>query len=260
MYLYLGNNPRSLYLVTSTHDERHGCPRKALVFRAGEGQSKAIVEFLPKDQVNLSKCVKLTNRIVKGCLGLISVDNGLPPSMACKSANVTHSLPLDLFLAIITSATEVGNTRPSATNPEIVARIHEVCFYSLTSPTWDDLSTQDPQLSPDLVESAFQRDIYPQSPTPSQVFEHPCMPLTKILSSGSFYYAIESQWDLSSRLPIRLARGPNYSKETLIFDERFVWNEYIIRSLLDFRERLEAQDREDLDRCRFIVSSLSFTL
>ena len=78
MHLYLENNPRSLYLVTSTQDERHGCPKKALVFRAGEGQSKAIVEFLPKDQVNFSKCIKLTNRIVKGCLGLISVDNGLP--------------------------------------------------------------------------------------------------------------------------------------------------------------------------------------
>ena len=259
MYLYLGNNPRTLYLVTSTHDERHGCPRRALVFRAGEGQSKAIVEFLSKDQVNISKCVKLTNRIVKGCLGLISVDNGLPPLTACRSSNATQSFPLDLFLAIITSATEVGNTRPSATNPENVARIHEVCFYSLTSPTWDDLSTHDPQLSPDIVESTFQKDSYAQ-PTPSQVFEHPCMPLTKILSSGSFYYAIESQWDLSSRLPVRLARDPNYSKETLIFDERFVWNEYIIRSLLDFRERLEAQDREDLDRCRFIVSSLSFTI
>ena len=80
------------------------------------------------------------------------------------------------------------------------------------------------------------------------------MPLTKILSSGSFYYAVESQWDLSSRLPIRLARDPTYSKETLTFDERFVWNEYIIRSLLDFRERLELQEREDLDRCQFIVS------
>lgn len=79
MYLYLQNNPRTLYLVTSTHDERHGCPRKVLVFRAGEGRSKAIVEFLSKDQVNLSKCVKLTNRVVKGCLGLISVDNGLSP-------------------------------------------------------------------------------------------------------------------------------------------------------------------------------------
>ena len=253
MYLYLGNNPRSLYLVTSSHDERHGCPRKTLVFRAGEGQSKAIVEFLPKNQVDLSNCLKLTNRIVKGCLGLISVDNGLLIDL-CRSSNLLIRF-LDLFLAVITSATEVGNTRPSARNPEIVARIHEVSFYSLTSPLWDDLSTQDPQLSPDITESTF-RDSLAQPTPPSQVFEHPCMPLTKILSSGSFYYAINSQWDLSSRLAVRLAREPNTSKEALTFDERFVWNEYIIRSLLDFRERLEAQDREDLDRCQFIVSFL----
>ena len=175
-------------------------------------------------------------------------------SVHCKIFELAHSLPLDLFLAIITGATQVGNTRPSAANPENVARIHEVCFYSLTSPTWDDLSTHDP---PDVPESTL-RDSYTQpTPHPSQLLEHPCMPLTKILSSGSFYYAIESQWDLSSRLPIRLARDPNYSKETLTFDGRFVWNEYIIRSLLDFRERLELQDREDLDRCQFIVSSLS---
>ena len=79
------------------------------------------------------------------------------------------------------------------------------------------------------------------------------MPLTKILSSGSFYYAIETQWDLSSRLSVRLARAANTSKDELVFDERFVWNEYIIRSLLDFRERLDGHEREDLDRCQFIV-------
>lgn len=77
MYLYLGNNPRTLYLVTSSHDERLGRPSRALVFRVGEGQSKAIVEFLHKDQVDLQNLVKLTTRVVKGCLGLISVENGL---------------------------------------------------------------------------------------------------------------------------------------------------------------------------------------
>jgi hypothetical protein len=76
MYLYLGNNPRSLYLVTSSHDERLGRPKRALVFRLGEGQAKAIVEFLHHDQINTSDFVKLTSRVVKGCIGLISVDNG----------------------------------------------------------------------------------------------------------------------------------------------------------------------------------------
>lgn len=77
MYLYLGNNPRSLYLVTSSYDEQLGRPQRALVFRAGEGPAKAIVELLHKDQVDLQSLVKLTSRIVKGCLGLISIDNGV---------------------------------------------------------------------------------------------------------------------------------------------------------------------------------------
>ena len=157
----------------------------------------------------------------------------------------------DVFLAVITSATEVGNTRPSGTHPESVARIHEVSFYSLTSSTWDDLTAaSEPSLDPDSVDASF-REGY--GPSPTQVFEHPCMPLTKILSSGSFYYAIESQWDLSSRLATRLSRQSNSPTESLTFDERFVWNEYIIRSLIDFRERLDPLERHDLDRCQFIV-------
>lgn len=162
-----------------------------------------------------------------------------------------------MFLAVITSATEVGNTRPSGTKPESVARIHEVSFYSLTSSTWDDLSaaTVDPSLGPEPAEPAY-RDTYGQ-PTQT-VFEHPCMPLTKILSSGSFYYAVESQWDLSSRLAVRLSRDPKATNETLTFDERFVWNEYIIRSLLDFRERLDPHERDELDRCQFIVRAFYY--
>jgi hypothetical protein len=79
------------------------------------------------------------------------------------------------------------------------------------------------------------------------------MPLTKILSSGSFYYALDSPWDLSSRLAVRLSRDTTSTKDIGTFDERFVWNEYIVRSLLDFRERLDTNEREELDSCQFIV-------
>ena len=126
----------------------------------------------------------------------------------------------------------------------------------MTSATWDDLSAAatDPGLSSDL-ESNYRE---PYSQTPPTVFEHPCSPLTKILSSGTFYYAIESNWDLSSRLAVRLARDSKRSPETLTFDERFVWNEYIIRSLIDFRERLDPYERDEMDRCQFIVREISF--
>jgi hypothetical protein len=155
----------------------------------------------------------------------------------------------------VTSATEVGNTRPSGKKMESVARIHEVSFYSLTSSTWDDLAAvSEGLIGPDghSVDPINKETYAPPGATPP-VFEHPCMPLTKILSSGSFYYALDSPWDLSSRLAVRLSRDPTSARDIGTFDERFVWNEYIVRSLLDFRERLEAHEREDLDSCQFIV-------
>lgn len=161
---------------------------------------------------------------------------------------------------MVTSATEVGNTRPSGSTPESVARIHEVGFFSLTSSTWDDLSgTTEVATTPDNIDFSMMRDNYAQTNSATPVFEHPCMPLSKILSSGSFYYAFESHWDLSSRLAVGLSRERGSSKDAATFDERFVWNEYIVRSLLDFRDRLDAHEREDLDRCKFIVHLFTFS-
>ncbi|KAG8218684.1 DNase I-like protein [Butyriboletus roseoflavus] len=100
------------------------------------------------------------------------------------------------------------------------------------------------------------REAYLQTLNSNAVFEHPCMPLTKILSSGSFYYALDSPWDLSTRLAVRLSRDSRIQYDIGVFDERFVWNEYIIRSLLDFREKLDPHERQDLDRCQFIVLAI----
>ena len=159
---------------------------------------------------------------------------------------------VDIFVAVVTSATEVGNTRPSGSTPESVARIHEVCFYSLTSPAWDDfLAPVDPNLNrPDNLET---RDV--TSSTPPLAPVHPCLPLTKLLASGSFYYSLNPNWDISSRLAVRLSRQRS-TRDVEAFDDRFVWNEQIIRGLLDFRERLDPDERADLDACQFLVRFL----
>ena len=102
---------------------------------------------------------------------------------------------------------------------------------------------------------ALLRDSYSGQNLPNPAFEHPCMPLTKIISAGTFYYALEPYWDLSSRLSQRVTRDDQGSRDMGHYDERFIWNEYIVRSLLDFRERLDPLERCDLDRCQFIVSS-----
>lgn len=235
MHLYLGQNPRTIYLVAGPQDERQGKPSKALVFRAAEAnEAQVTVEFLLRKEVQLGNTVPLTNRVVKGCLGLISVDS-------------------DTFLAVVTSATELGNTRPAVSSPECVGKIHEVLFFCLTSSTWDDFSgSSDTLLNPDMADNMMSRDNYAGNNTQS-VFEHPCLPLTKILSSGSFYYALHPHWDISSRLATRLTRDRHSKTDLSTFDPRFIWNEYIVRSLLDFRERLDPLEREDLDKCQFIV-------
>jgi SacI homology domain len=137
-----------------------------------------------------------------------------------------------------------------------VAKIHEVGFYSLNTSTWDDYaSANDGPVTPDAIDASF-RDTYISQPANGVPYEHPCLPLGKILSSGTFYYATDSPWDLSTRLAVRLSRksrDPNALHDSGQFDERFVWNEYIIRSLLDFRARLSEHERDDLDRCGFLV-------
>ena len=82
MHLYLTESPtRTLYLVTSSQEESQGRPSRVLVFRTAEGKTaeQAIVEFLPKTEVDLTNAIKLSSRVIKGCLGLISVAGGTRP-------------------------------------------------------------------------------------------------------------------------------------------------------------------------------------
>jgi hypothetical protein len=99
MHLYLGENPRTLYLATSQQDEKLGRPQRVLVFRVSPSNpSQAVVEFLHKDQADLSSAVLITNRAVKGCMGIISVGRGEPVALASdpSSANFTRRTWRDL--------------------------------------------------------------------------------------------------------------------------------------------------------------------
>ena len=141
---------------------------------------------------------------------------------------------------------------------EAVACLHEVGFYSLTSSTWDELGLgSEASLHYDYAADTTNdfNDNYGHSNSPSAPdVEHPCLPLTKILSSGSFYYAVKPQWDISTRLSLRLRRGANSSRDISMYDERFVWNQYIVQCLIDLREKLDPEEKDDMDRCQFIVS------
>jgi hypothetical protein len=85
----------------------------------------------------------------------------------------------DIFLALATSVTDVGNTRLGAATPEHVAKIDEIAFYSLTSATWDDLqAAADALPSPSSTEYADAGGSGAYAAPPP--FEHPCSPLAKV--------------------------------------------------------------------------------
>ncbi|KAL5530111.1 SYJ1 [Sanghuangporus sanghuang] len=242
MYLYLKYDTRghrSLALCTSTEEERAGSPSRALVFRSMENDvAKVMVEFLPLAELDLTGAVRLTMRRVKGCLGIINVGD-------------------DAFLAVILAAIEVGNMRPSAAAPESVGRIADVGFFSLNSSTWDTISGgADASMSNGGDQDEYNpRDAYSYN-NPQPIYEHPCASLMKILSTGTFYYALAPQWDISSRLSKRISKGKQLGSETISYDERFLWNEYLVRCLLDFREKLDPLERQELDQCQFIVLAI----
>lgn len=246
MHLYLRDAPqRALILVTSSDDEiRSKRPRRALVFRAGEGakaSSQAIVEFIRKDEADINGAIRLTPQEVMGCLGLISVGG-------------------ELFLAVVTSAIVIGNLTPNADNEEQVSKINEVAFFSLNSNTYDDLSlASDAPSSPTAgsyeMSDVYERDSFGhQMQTTQPVYEHPCSALSKIMSSGTFYYASNGRWDVSTRLQVRMKREATHDQS--VFDPRFVWNEYIAGSLTDFRARLDQSERDELDTCHFIILAI----
>jgi hypothetical protein len=143
---------------------------------------------------------------------------------------------LELFLAVVTSTTVIGNLTPRTDNPEQVSKINEVAFFSLNSNTFDDLSlASDAPTSPTAgsyeMSDTYERDSFGhQMQTTQPMYVHPCAALSKIMSSGTFYYASNGKWDISTRLQVRTKRQAMTPHDQSIFDPRFVWNEYIARS------------------------------
>lgn len=98
--------------------------------------------------------------------------------------------------------------------------------------------------------------------------------MKKLLSSGSFYFSKGREFDLSSRVDEQTTRKADFDneeetpeaddkdqddeeefKDDLVYDERFVWNSYLVEPILHFRSRLLGQERKKLDREGMIVSA-----
>lgn len=252
--------------------------------------SRAVVEAVAAKDVPPTQTMKRLAPKAHGCLGLINVGSGeslFPFPFARWNEQVllrtSDHTPTssDLFVAIVISAVGVGEIRPG----EAVSKIVSVSFFCLNRSSWDD----DNALN--LVDEDGSGPLDPQGlPPPSQdlsaspsapILEHPCTSIKKLLGTGTFYYAKDGAFDLSRRLEKRIAgttkarrRPPpppsgqaaaelsaTSPKQTSVadpwkYDDRFVWNSYMLEPLLEFRSRLETPERQALDAEGFFVLAI----
>ncbi|UZJ55421.1 hypothetical protein CBS101457_004741 [Exobasidium rhododendri] len=280
MQVYLRESPRSIFLLNSANPSGRdseksplqvGCTA-LLVTTAGQASvsssdtsQRAVVEAIRASDVPpLNTLQRLSNRAY-GCLGLINVGS-------------------DLFVAIVTMASAVGSIRPG----EVVMRISAVSFYCISRAFWDEGVTGDDgmgmggPLDPQGPMALPHEAGYNSNAQSVNIVEHPCASIRKLLGTGSFYFAQDSNFDLSRRFEKRIKERPPVRRKpprpptaaavrqedereevsssaqvsAMHYDSRFVWNSYMLDPLLEFRDRMERIDREALDREKLFILAI----
>jgi len=90
--------------------------------------------------------------------------------------------------------------------------------------------------------------------------------MRKILSNGHFYFS-SGNYDISTRLEERLRRRDEETTEedadddlgghrSSSYDSRFVWNSFLMDSLLDFRSNLSHEEKQAFDGAAFVVTAI----
>ena len=139
----------------------------------------------------------LESRSIYGILGFVQIESGVFLEMWINCQ--------DIFLGVVTQVQHVGRVLKANVN-----RVSQVGFYSLLSPKYDHFA----ELTSDNSDPPLL---------------HPCAPLIKLLTSGSFYFS--NQLDLTRSLQT-MALG-QYSTDT--GDAHFIWNQAMLSDLLKVR-------------------------
>lgn len=220
-HLLLREFPRALALRPTVLEE---APSGVLVFEEYAGSNnRAVAKLFAPSEFEDSQWRILNSRPVFGCLGLITIQS-------------------ECFVAIVTDCVSVGRIRAG----EEVYKIQSVSFYSLSSNRYDDLVDFPGK------DSWENDDNWGDSPTNgAATLQHPCAQLQKLFSIGNFYFTPD--FDLTKTVQARTSVA---SLGVHSFDEHFLWNQFLISGLLDFRSKLERKKQMDLDRGGFLVFAI----
>lgn len=175
---------------------------------------------------------------------------------------------IDIFLTVITSSSTLGSNSQSfkgAVGNALISVIRSVEFVCLDSNIFDTLSTS----SLDAATDSYD-DVTSVSRAATEAMEYPYAGVRRILSNGHFYFSSTGNGgtDISTRLEKRLEREgiksqgksnqlEDSTEETQEeFDPRFLWNGFLISSLLAFRASCTPSMRSAFDRQSFIALAI----
>ncbi|KAJ3380706.1 inositol polyphosphate 5-phosphatase [Lobulomyces angularis] len=200
----------------SKHYVRYQNPR-SIVLKSKKSTSSLVVEkiganvilnYTKNTEIKWNEYTPLIQRDVYGTLGLIQINN-------------------DVFFSIITQIEKIAEFENNST----VYRILKLSFFSCISNKYDNLSDFTENLLSDQQQS---NSDYQQN----TVVVHPCQALNKLLLGGSFYFCMDL--DLTRNMQKRETDFEiGISKTNLFqsFDTHFVWNQHLLKSILQVREK-----------------------
>ncbi|KAG0357701.1 inositol polyphosphate 5-phosphatase [Gamsiella multidivaricata] len=157
---------------------------------------------------------------------------------AITSSTTVASTTVDTFIALVTGCVKVGDLRLG----ETVYRIVAVKFFSLTGNTPDE----------DMIPAPYNPETASENEGPTMM-PHPCRDLEKVLCNGAFFFS--PQFDLTRSIQSRALKlhEKQSAESNLNYDERFLWNMFMLKELLVFRSHLDEQEREELDSGGLLV-------
>lgn len=155
---------------------------------------------------------------------------------------------------VLNSLVQVAELEGSA-----IYRIQRVAFYSLLSNRYDypgAVQEQNEAVRAIAANSTTGLGFELENTPPN--FAHPCQPLIKLLSTGSFYFS--PTMDLTRSAQRRTLDELNGASRSSLFecaDSHFVWNKFMLGGLLQIREQeLSVEQREDLDSGGMLILAI----
>ncbi|AMD20742.1 HDL002Cp [Eremothecium sinecaudum] len=220
MKLFIRSEPRAIALSSNDYVLMFERPKdNPKISQTKSNQPLIIVKTMSEQLLAHNKFQECSVFPIKGLLGLIQVKG-------------------QVFIGLITGGKNVATPRWQKDQGnlkinESIYQILHVNFYCLDTPIYDQWFTH-------ISEQNQERLLN----------EHPCAPLKKLFSDGTFYYSRD--FDITN---VMQERGLNFRLENVIEnqDHKYIWNINLISEIVQFRQRITPAELALFDGGEFLT-------